>query len=184
MNKTTKAYIYSVIAAGGLVLAGSLASGSWPDPRAWAIYLVLTVLAAVPKLRLPSMEGTYSLGFLFMLYGVAHFGLAETLVAACASSLAGSFLNTQKRSTLVQVLFNIANLAVSVSACFLLAHVWLAAEMASDHRALSRCFGGSLELLCSGCSGFSSDRLNCLHLPQVVFPGIPFSAPLNFLLPP
>jgi hypothetical protein len=132
MNKTTQAYIYSVITAGGLVLAGSLASWSWPDPRAWAIYLVLALLAAVPKLRLPGMEGTYSLGFLFMLYGVAHFGLAETLVAACASSLAGSFLNTQKRSSLVQVLFNIANLAVSVSACFFIARVWLAAEMTQN----------------------------------------------------
>src|ERR1700752_595904 len=102
MNKTTQAYIYSVIIGGALVLAGSLASWSTPNPWAWAIYLVLAVLAAVPKLRLPGMEDTYSLGFLFMLYGVAHFSLAETLVAACASSLAGSFLNTQKRSSLVQ----------------------------------------------------------------------------------
>src|ERR1700739_1082953 len=108
MNKTTQAYIYSVIAAGGLVLAGSLASWSSPDPWGWAVYLGLGVLAAVPKLRLPGMEGPYSLGFLFMLYGVAHFSLAETLVAACASSMAGSFLNTQERSRLVRVVFNTA----------------------------------------------------------------------------
>jgi len=126
LTKTAQAYIYGVIGAGGLVLAASLANWSSPDPLLWAIYLVLAVIASVVKLRLPGMDGTYSLGFLFLLYGVAHFSLGETLVAACAGAVAGSLLNTRKRSSLIQVLFNTANLMVSMGACFYLVRVWLA----------------------------------------------------------
>ena len=56
------------------------------------------------KLRLPRLDGTYSLGFLFLLYGVAHFSLPETLLAVCAGAVAGSLLNTKNRSSAVQVL--------------------------------------------------------------------------------
>jgi hypothetical protein len=129
MTNATKVYIGSVIAAGGLVLAVSLANGPSLDPRGWAIYLVLAVLASVVKLRLPGLDGTYSLGFLFVLYGVGHLGLSETLFAACAGAVASSLLNTRKSSSLVQVLFNIGNAAISVGTCFILGRVWLASGM-------------------------------------------------------
>ena len=129
MGKITKVYIYSVTAAGGCVLAAALANWSSPDPLAWTIYLVLTAVAALVKLRLPGMDGTFSLGFLFLLYGVAHFSLPETLVAVCAGAVAGSFLNTKTRPSAIQVLFNIANLAISGGACFFIARVWLAEGM-------------------------------------------------------
>jgi hypothetical protein len=118
-----------VIGVGWLALALSLAAWSSSDSRMWAIYLVLAVLASVVKLRLPGMDGTYSLGFLLVLFGVAHFSLSETLVAGCAGAVAGSLLNSRKRSSLVQVLFNVANVAISVSSCFLLGRVWLASGM-------------------------------------------------------
>jgi hypothetical protein len=40
-----------------------------------------------------------------------------------------SLWNTKKRPTLIQVLFNIANLIVTVGACFLVARVWLPSGM-------------------------------------------------------
>jgi hypothetical protein len=129
MGLKTKVYIYAVIAAGASVLAASMANWSSPDLLSWSIYLVLAVLASVVKLRLPGMDGTYSLGFLFLLYGMAHFRLPETLLAGCAGAVAGSLLNTKKRSSAVQVLFNTANLAISVGACFLIVRVCLASGL-------------------------------------------------------
>ena len=129
MGLKTKAYIYVVIAAGGCVLAASLANWSSPDLLSWTIYLVLAVLASVVKLRLPGMDGTYSLGFLFLLYGVAHFSLPETLLAGCAGAVAGSLLNTKKRANTLQLLFNTANVAISVGACFFIARVCLASGL-------------------------------------------------------
>ena len=130
MKQTAKVYVYCVIAAGGCVLAGALANWSSPDPLTWTIYLLLSVLASVVKLRLPGMEGTYSLGFLLLLYGVVHFQLPETLLAVGAAGVAGTLLNTKKRPSPIQVLFNIGNLIVSTGACFLLARVCLASGMA------------------------------------------------------
>ena len=130
MTKAAKVYIGSVIAAGGVVLDASLANWSSPDPLKWAIYLALAVLASVVKLRLPGLDGSYSLGFLFVLYGVAHCNLPETLMAACAGAVATCLVNTRKRPSLVQVLFNIGNVAISVSSCFMLSRVWLAPRIA------------------------------------------------------
>jgi hypothetical protein len=136
MGKAAKCYIYSVIAAGGCVLAVALMNWSSPDFPLWAIYLLLAVLASAVKLRLPGMDGTYSLNFLFLLYGIAHFSLAETLIAGCAGAVAQSLLNSKKRSSLIQVLFNTANVTLSVSLCFLIARVWLAPGMAQYHPAV------------------------------------------------
>lgn len=101
MTKTAKAYIYCVIAAGGLVLAASLPGWSSQDPRAWAIYVALSVVASVVKLRLPGMDGTYSLGFLFVLYGVARFSLPDILLGACAGAVAGSPYGPKTQRSLV-----------------------------------------------------------------------------------
>jgi hypothetical protein len=136
MGSAAKSYIYSVIAAGGCVLAVALANWSSPDPRLWGVYLLLAVMASAVKLKLPGTDGTYSLSFLFLLYGIAHFSFAETVLAGCAGAVAQSLLNARKRSSPIQVLFNTANVTVSVGACFLIARVWLASGMAQYHPAV------------------------------------------------
>jgi hypothetical protein len=129
MGRGAKAYIFTVIGTGALVLAYALST--WPPavPGPWIIYVALAVLASVIKLRLPGMGGTYSLSFLCLLYGVAHFSLAEVLVAGCAGAVAQSFLNAKTRPNLVQVLFNVANVVISVAASFVVARIWLAASI-------------------------------------------------------
>jgi len=130
MGRATKTYIFGVIGVGGLMLAGALAGWSPTLSGSWMIFTALAVLASVVKLRLPGIEGTYSPSFLFLLYGVAHFSLAEALIAGCAGALAQSLLNAKTRPTLMQVLFNTANVVISLGACFVIGRVWLAAETA------------------------------------------------------
>lgn len=122
MPTAAKLYIAGVIATGGLILGSSLPHGLSAKPAHYLIFLILAVLASLLKVRLPGMTGTYSLNFLFILIGIAHFTLAETLVAGCAAALAQSYLNAQKRPTPVQVIFNVGNLALSVGICFLAAY--------------------------------------------------------------
>ncbi len=129
MPIAAKWYIYGVVAAGAVMLALSLANWSSPPLAPWLVYLALLVLASLVKLKLPGMRGTYSLSFLFLLLGIVHFSLAETLIAGCAGALAQTVSNRKKRPTLVQVLFNMANLALSVSVCFLLARILLSSGL-------------------------------------------------------
>jgi hypothetical protein len=124
MPTRAKQYVGAVIAAGGIVFAASVWHWSFPQPRLYFLFFILALLASMLKLRLPGLAGTYSLNFLFVLIGLAYFGLAGTLLAGCAAIAAQSVWNTQRRPTPVQVLFNMANLAVSIGLCFLLAQ-WL-----------------------------------------------------------
>jgi len=130
MPRSAKFYVRGVIVSGLAVFAGSLIA--WPPSNlaAWLVYLVLAMLASVVKLRLPGLTRTYSLSFLFILFGIARFSLAETLIAGCAGALVQSVWNTKKRPNLMQVLFNMSNLIVSIGVCFLVGRVLLATAMA------------------------------------------------------
>lgn len=130
MRRGAKTYIFGVIGAGALVLAYALAGSSPALSASWAVFTALAVLASYIKLRLPGVEGTWSPSFLFLLYAVAHFSLAETLLAGCAGAIAQSLLNAKARPALLQVIFNTANVVVSLGACFVVGRVWLAAGMA------------------------------------------------------
>jgi len=122
MGRAAKAYIGAVIAVGAFVLAGALSSVrdiSW----SWALFIALSAIGSVVKLRLPRMEGTYSLSFLFLLFGIAHFSPAETMVAGCAGVAAQCLLNAKSRASLVQVLFNSANISVTIAACYVIERI-------------------------------------------------------------
>lgn len=119
MPKSAKLYIYGVIVAGAALLAGSAAAWSPRHLSGWLLYLALTALASSLKLRLPGLTRTYSLSFLFLLYGIGRYSLAEILIAGCAGALVQSICNAKKRPTAVQVLFNMANLVISAALCFL-----------------------------------------------------------------
>ncbi len=130
MGRATKTYIYAVIGAAGLMLACSLADWFPAEPGQLAIYLALVVLASMVRLRLPGMDGTYSLSFLLILYGAIHLSLPEALLAGCVGAVAQCALKTKARPGPIQVLFNAANVVISVGACFAVGRVCLAAELA------------------------------------------------------
>jgi MASE9 protein len=127
MSTAAKIYVSSVIAMGGAVLLLALSQWSSANPVHFFIFLALAMGASLIKLRLPGVDGTYSLSFFFVLIGIAHFSLPETLVAACAAALVGTIFTREERPTLVQVLFNDGNLIVSIGACYLAASTLFAA---------------------------------------------------------
>lgn len=131
MTTKAKLYIYGVIAVGIGVISASLGTWTAANPAIWISYVVLAGLASIVKLRLPGLEGTYSLGFLFSMFGIAQLSLGETLLATCFGALLGSVLNVKKRPTPIQVAFNVANVSISAAAGFFLARVWLASGMTS-----------------------------------------------------
>jgi len=130
MTRSARTYAYSVIGAGAMVVACAIGNHSLAVHGSWAIYIALALLASVVQLRLPGEDGSYSLSFLFLLYGVAYLSLAETLVAGCAGVVVQGLTGRKSRPRAIQVLFNSANVAITVGACFLIGRVWLAPVMA------------------------------------------------------
>ena len=50
------------------------------EPKLFGLYVVAAVVSSLCKIRLPGLEGAYSLSFLFVLIGLLRFSLAETLL--------------------------------------------------------------------------------------------------------
>lgn len=126
MTRVTKIYLAAIIGMGAAALGVAASQWQSSDPRALALFLLFSAVLSPAKLRLPKLEGSFSLNFLPMLAGIAHFSLSETVAAACVGTLAASLVNRHKRPTLVQVLFNTANVVLSASACFFTARYLLA----------------------------------------------------------
>src|SRR6266436_5380401 len=126
MSLAAKWYAYSVIVIGSVILAVSLPGWSTDNSVSFGIYFALSVVASMLKFKLPGIEGTYSVSFLFTLIGIAEFTLTETLVATCVGAFIQCVWKAKQRPTIVQILFSMANLCISTGLCFVIAHRVLA----------------------------------------------------------
>jgi hypothetical protein len=123
MPRKAKLYIGFTTAAGLGLLAGSLLfDWQFPDPVRYFSYLALALLCSALKIRLPKIQGTISINFLFFLIGVAQLSFAETLVLGGVSTVVQCVWKARKRPTLIQVLFNVAALSISISVAYPVAH--------------------------------------------------------------
>jgi len=136
MNRSAKVYAYSVNAAGSAVVAGALIYWSSSRLSIWLIYLAAITLSSAVKLRLPHISGTYSLRSLALFYGLARFSLAELVVAGCVAAAVQSLFNARTRPQMVQVLFNMANISLSVAFCVLIRQALLVAGLGGNSAAL------------------------------------------------
>ena len=119
MSNTAKLYAISV-AVGGLALSTILIAGGWqfPETPRFVILLLLTSLAAILKVKLPTIEGSISVLFVFLLIGIATMSLAQTLVLGSIATLLQCMWKPKKRLQPLQVLFNVAAVNFSTIAAF------------------------------------------------------------------
>ena len=108
----TRARIFIGVTAaiGASVLAFSLFHWHSNNLLKFACYLTIAVLASTLKVRLPGMESTMSVHFLFVLLGVLELSLAETLTIGCAAALLQSMWKTREGPEPVKVLFNVVSM--------------------------------------------------------------------------
>jgi diguanylate cyclase (GGDEF)-like protein/putative nucleotidyltransferase with HDIG domain len=102
-----KAFI-AVTATSGVTAFG-IAILHWhsDDLLKFGCYLLIAVLASTMKVKLPGMDSTMSVHFLFVLLGILELSLAETLVIGCATAVVQSFWKNKHRPDAVKVIFNI-----------------------------------------------------------------------------
>lgn len=104
-----RARVFIVITAACGVAALWTACLHWhsSDPLKFACYLGISILASTLKVRLPGMESTMSVGFLFVLLGVQELSLGETLVMGCIGALVQCLWKTKRRPEALKVIFNV-----------------------------------------------------------------------------
>jgi hypothetical protein len=114
MPTKAKVYISCVLTAGFAVLALSLPQLAAISPE-FAMFLALTAVAAALKVRLPHMQGTISVSFVFLLLAVTEYALAQVALMAVCAAVVQSYWRPRRRPTVVQVAFNAAALVLSAA---------------------------------------------------------------------
>jgi hypothetical protein len=115
MPGNAKRYISLVSAFGIAAMAYAFVDLPWPhDLLRFCSYVLLSLVAATLKVRLPGLTGTMSIGFVFVLLGVAELTPGETMLMACAGALLQCLWRAKSKPAGIQVLFSVSAVAISV----------------------------------------------------------------------
>ncbi|MGC9945260.1 MAG: hypothetical protein ABSF64_02590 [Bryobacteraceae bacterium] len=143
MPNNAKVYISLVSAAGIAAMAYAFLDPPWPhDLFRLGTYLLLSLLAATLKLRLPGLTGTMSMGFVLVLLGISEMALPETMLIACAGVVVQCLWRAKPRPAPVQALFSVCAVAVSLTlayACSQFVRTQFHAESVSIVLAVATC---------------------------------------------
>lgn len=120
MPTSAKAYIAVVIGAGATSLLAAMVYWRSESLTNFAIFLGLSVAAAMLKFRVPGITGTYSPVFVFALLGAATLSFSEVIVTFEVAGIVQSIFRAKRPPSFVQVCFNASNLALSAWAGLLI----------------------------------------------------------------
>jgi len=123
MPMRVKAFVILTAAAGAAVLGTACLHWHSHDLLKFGCYLLIAILASTMKVRLPGMESTMSVHFLFVLLGILELSLSETLVIGCTAALVQSVWRTKQRPEPLKVVFNIfSNTSIAISLTYYAYH--------------------------------------------------------------
>jgi putative nucleotidyltransferase with HDIG domain len=110
-------YIGAHILGGAAVLCAVAATWELRDRHQFFAYLLAAIVASCMKVHLPGVEGTASVGFLFVFIGVVDLGTMDAVVIAAISSALQCLWRAQHRRQAVQVFWSVASMCLWVYAC-------------------------------------------------------------------
>jgi len=107
----------------------AFAHGHCAEPVRFFCYLTIAVLASRLKVRLPGIDGTMSVNFLFVLLGVLELSLAETLLIGCAAGLAQCLWTPSQANRSAKIIFNVFSMMANSVAASYFAYHWIGARL-------------------------------------------------------
>ena len=84
-------------------------------PVRFSFFFFFACAASIMKVAAPAMAGKMSFNFIFVLIGLTDLTLPETLLVGCASVVIECVWRPSSRTTLLEVFFSIANMAVAIA---------------------------------------------------------------------
>lgn len=126
MDKTTdkqrpvaaRLYIDIVLAVGFWVWISAGLQHSFRHGPLFFSCLVVALFAATLKVRLPGIEGTFSLGFVGSLIAIQELDFAEAVVVGTLVAVTQCLWRPERCPTAIQVAFNAANIANSTTVAY------------------------------------------------------------------
>ena len=122
MRLSARLYVAAVCLAGTVILASQLLRWDSKDVIRFVCYLIVSMVSAGLKIKLPSVMGTMSVNFLFILVGIVDLGLPETITLGCIGTVVQCFWKPKSGLKPIQTWFSVSNTAISTYVCYLLYH--------------------------------------------------------------
>ncbi|PYU20284.1 MAG: hypothetical protein DMG32_22710, partial [Acidobacteria bacterium] len=116
------AFIFAQLIGGLPLLPYALLRWHSDDFFRFVCFLTVALCASVLKVRLPGIKATMSANFLFILVGILDLSYSETVLMGCLGGLVQTLWHANPRPRPIQWLFNLANLALSITAAELVFH--------------------------------------------------------------
>ena len=120
-------FVFTQLVGGLPVLVYALLHWHSDDFFRYVCFLSVALCASVLKVTLPGIKATMSANFLFILVGILDLSYSETVLMGCLGGLVQTLWHADPRPRPIQWLFNLANLALSISAAELVFHSKVAA---------------------------------------------------------
>jgi len=115
-------FVFTQLAGGLPFIVYALLHWHSDDRLRFLCFLGVALGASLFKVRLPGIHATMSANFLFILVGIIDLSYSETLMMGCLGGLIQSLWKAKPRPRPIQLLFNLANLAISITAADLVFH--------------------------------------------------------------
>ena len=109
-----RAFLYSIVAIGATCMWIDLIPFQTSDTTRFLTYFVMAALAAGLRVSLPTVSGTLSINFLFILIGLVHLTRAELVVLAGGAAVIQCLFASDRSPNLLKVMFNLSVAAISV----------------------------------------------------------------------
>jgi putative nucleotidyltransferase with HDIG domain len=111
----TNLFVAGLSAISCACFAVALAHWHCQDPIKFGCYLAVAVAASFLKIKLPGVNGTLSVNFLFVLLGILELSFGETLLFGIAEVIVQSFWNSSKQLKPIHILFNASQFSVGTA---------------------------------------------------------------------
>lgn len=115
-------FVALIVGSGAAVLGHSLWHWTSPNWNAFLLLLVTGMLASRLHVKLPGVTGNMSVNLPFILIAAAEMNAPEALLVGCLSTTVQCLPQAGRKFNWKQGLFNVANIALAVSATRLLYH--------------------------------------------------------------
>jgi diguanylate cyclase (GGDEF)-like protein/putative nucleotidyltransferase with HDIG domain len=115
MSLKAKIYVYIVIGCGISLFCHLMLQWRNEQMARFVVYLGIALLGSGMKVSLPSITGTMSVNFFFILVGLVELNLPQTLVVGCGSIMVQYIWKNKGGTSAIQALFNIASVTMAIA---------------------------------------------------------------------
>jgi hypothetical protein len=113
LSASARMLVGTVIGFGSLILLYALLTPAPVHPWRVLIWGLFAALFSMAKVRFPSVNGAYSIGFIVVLASIAYLPFPEVAIIAVVGAVGQSLWKPLTRPKAVQVIFNVYNYTLS-----------------------------------------------------------------------